>query len=201
MKGKQTWSRKLVSLFIIVAMLTLAACSGGSGGNQGNKSNNQGNDQGNNTGGQNTTQPGEEKQEPLKLSIMVPAFSTELPDESSPVWQKVEEYTDTDIEMRFVPNSSYEDMLNITLASTDLPTIMNVGKTPSVISAVRAGAFWELGPYLKDYPNLSQAHEVVLNNSSIDGKIYGIYRARTLGRMGVSYNQVWLDNLGLQPAQ
>lgn len=201
MKGKL--STKLTALLVIAVMLVLAACSGGNSGSNNSSSSN------NNTGSQSSNQSSntgsssndEQKQEPFKLSIMVPSFTTELPDKSSPVWQRLEEYTNTDLEILFTPNSSYEDKLNITLASGDLPTIMNVGKSPSVISAARNGAFWELGPYLKDYPNLSQAHPVVLNNSSIDGKTYGIYRARTLGRMGVTYNKEWLDNLGLEPAK
>jgi len=203
MKGKR--STKIVALLVIAVMLMLAACSGGgsNSNNNGSTSNNTGNNSGNQSSNNsgNTGGSAEEKPAPMKISIMIPSFSTELPDKNSPVWKAVEEYTNTELDIQFTPNSSYEDMLNITLASGDLPTIMNVGKTPSVISAARNGAFWELGPYLQDYPNLSQAHPVVLNNTSIDGKIYGIYRARTLGRMGVTYNKVWLDNLGLQPAK
>jgi len=207
MKGKRSF--KIVALLIIAVMLTLAACSGGgsnnnnSGGSTGNNSSNTGGQSSNNSGnsGSGSGNKAEEKPAPMKISIMIPSFSTELPDKSSPVWQRLEEYTNTDLEILFTPNSSYEDKLNITLASGDLPTIMNVGKTPSVISAARNGAFWDITDYLKDYPNLSQAHPVVLNNTSIDGRIYGVYRARTLGRMGVTYNKVWLDNLGLQPAK
>lgn len=197
MKGKK-WPRPFVALLIAAMMVILAACSGGSGSDAGSS-----NPPSGHTGGTDTDSqaPSEQKGEPLKLSIMVPAFSTELPDKSSPVWQRLEEYTHTDLEIIWTPNSSYSDKLNITLASGELPTIINVGKEPSVISAVRNGAFWEVGPYLKDYPNLSQANEIVLNNTSIDGKIYGVYRARTLGRMGVTYNMVWLENLGLEPAK
>lgn len=199
MKGKH-WSRTLAALLIAVIMVITAACSGGSGNGSSSSNNNQPTADTGGTNANNQAKP-EPKEEPLKLSIMVPAFSTELPDKSSPVWQQLEEYTNTELEILWTPNSSYPDKMNITLASGDLPTIMNVSKDPSVISAARNGAFWEVGPYLKDYPNLSQAHEVVLNNTSIDGKIYGVYRARTLGRMGVTYNMVWLENLGLEPAK
>lgn len=95
-------------------------------------------------------------------------------------------------------DSAYQDKLNITLASGELPDIMMIpAKIPSFISAVEDGAFWELGPYLKDYPNLSQANEITLNNSSIGGKIYGIYRSRPLGRNGVTIRKDWLQNLSL----
>lgn len=99
-----------------------------------------------------------------------------------------------------MPNASYADKFNITLASGKLPDIMYVGdvKASSFVNAARSGAFWEVGPYLKDYPNLSGAKEVILNNSAIDGKNYGIYRGRALGRNGVVFRKDWMEKLGLE---
>jgi putative aldouronate transport system substrate-binding protein len=39
----------------------------------------------------------------------------------------------------------------------------------------------------------------VLNNSSVEGKVYGIYRGRALGRNGINYRKDWLEKVGLQP--
>ncbi|MEK4366817.1 extracellular solute-binding protein [Paenibacillus sp. FSL H7-0942] len=134
-----------------------------------------------------------------EITIMLPNFEAENPPENSPVIQKLEELTKVDVNLQWVPSSSYEDKFNITLASGKLPQIMVVlGKSPSFINAARTGAFWELGPYLKDYPNLSQLNEIITNNASIDGKTYGIYRARALGRNGVTIRKDWLENLGLE---
>lgn len=175
---------------------TLAACSGG--GNSGGNSPTEAPKATNGGKEGNDVQGTEKPPEPLELSIMVPAFSTELPDSSSPVLKELEAYTNTKIEMQFVPNSSYPDKMNITLASGQLPDIMVVDRnSASYINAARSGAFWELGPYLQDYSNLSMANPIILNNSSVDGKTYGIYRGRTLGRMGVSINKDWMANLGL----
>ncbi|MBU7591156.1 extracellular solute-binding protein [Metabacillus halosaccharovorans] len=133
------------------------------------------------------------------ITIMTTTFQSNPPGEDSPVLKALEEYTDTSIKINWALNSSYQEKINITLASGDLPDIMMIpSKDPSFISAVDDGAFWELGPYLKDYPNLSQANEIVLNNSSIGGKIYGIYRSRPLGRHGISFRKDWLENVGLQ---
>ena len=135
---------------------------------------------------------------PLKLEIMVPAFSTELPDRNSPVIKALEEYTNTEVHMQFVPNSSYPDKANITLVSGQMPHLMVLDRnTASYINAARTGAFWEIGSYLKDYPNLSMANDIILNNSSVDGKTYGIYRGRVLGRMGVTVNRDWLANVSM----
>ena len=132
------------------------------------------------------------------ITIMAPTFQPDPPGDDSPILKAIENYTNTDIKMNWALNSSYSEKLNITLASGKLPDIINLSKEPSFISAVQDGAFWELGPYLKDYPNLSQANEIILNNSSINGKIYGIYRSRPLGRHGITFRKDWLENLGLQ---
>ncbi|MEX1031088.1 MAG: extracellular solute-binding protein [Paenibacillaceae bacterium] len=198
MNLKQKNARKmLIMLLATVMMLSiLAACSNG---NEANTNATPPKDQA--VEDKKTTDnevKGPEKEEPLKVSIMVPSFKTELPNDSSPVIQALETYTNTDVTMQFVPNSSYPDKMNITLASGQLPTIMVVDRnSASYINAARSGAFWELGPYLKDYPNLSQANPIILNNSSVDGKTYGIYRGRTLGRMGVSINKDWMKNVSL----
>ncbi|XEC96313.1 extracellular solute-binding protein [Paenibacillus tarimensis] len=183
---------------LIMMLSVLAACSGGKSGN--NTPDPAPAGQNDNKGSNTAEENDPKKQEPLKLNIMVPAFGTELPDRSSPVVKALEEYTNTEIHMQFVPNSSYGDKMNITLASGQLPHIMVVDRnSASFINAARAGAFWEIGDYLQDYPNLSQANPIILNNSSIDGKLYGIYRERTLGRMGVTINRDWMNNLGLEP--
>ncbi|WP_077619401.1 extracellular solute-binding protein [Bacillus sinesaloumensis] len=132
------------------------------------------------------------------IRIMTTTFAQNPPGDDNPILKAIEEYTGEDIEMNWVPNSNYSDKLNITLASGDLPEIMMVSKEPSFIKAAQDGAFWELSPYLKDYPNLSKANEIILNNSSINGEIYGIYRSRPLGRLGVSYRADWLKNVGLE---
>ena len=137
-------------------------------------------------------------EEPFSLSIMSITHSGEPLPPDSLVKKKIEEYTNTKIDFIWVPNSTYEDKLNITLASRELPTIITVDKKrASIIQATRAGLFWELESYLKEYPNLSQADPIVLQNTAIDGKIYGVYRSRPIGRNGITYRKDWAENLRL----
>lgn len=195
-KFKAAWALILVT---VMAML-FTACSSSSGGNNTpkNTANNNATTS-NEAENKETPPPAEEDLPPLKLDIMLPAFNTDLPDDNSPIIKGLEEYTNTDVSIQFVPNSSYPDKMNITLVSGQLPHLMVVDRSSaSFINAARSGAFWEVGPYLKNYPNLSMAHDVTLNNTSIDGKIYGVYRERVLGRMGVTINRDWLENLGLE---
>ncbi|GIP16365.1 lipoprotein LipO [Paenibacillus montaniterrae] len=140
------------------------------------------------------------EQSPLELDIMLPVFNANYPKDGSPVLAELEKQTNTKIHIEWVPNSSYSEKFNITLASNDLPTIMVADpKNASFVNAAKAGAFWEVGPYLKDYKNLSQANPVILSNYAIDGKTYGVYRARALGRNGINYRKDWLENVGLEP--
>jgi putative aldouronate transport system substrate-binding protein len=137
---------------------------------------------------------------PLDLNIMLPVFNTNYPKDGSPVLAEIEKQTNSKIHIDWVPNSSYTDKFNITLASSKLPHIMYVPdtKNASFVNAAKSGAFWDVAPYLKDYKNLGQANKVVLENYAIDGKNYGVYRMRALGRNGINFRQDWLQNVGLQ---
>src|SRR5690625_696181 len=128
---------------------------------------------------------------------MVTAHNPDPPTNDSPNVLALAEYTNTILDITFVPSGNYEDRFNITLGSGDLPTIMLAGKTPSFIQAVRDGAFWDLTDYIDDYENLSQLNEIIRNNISIDGRIYGLPRTRPLGRQAVTIRKDWLDNLGM----
>lgn len=129
---------------------------------------------------------------------MTDSFQTSHGNQNSPVWKAIEKYTNTNMTIDWVPNPDYDDKLNVTLASGNLPDILLIDQTTaSIVNAAKSGEFWDLGPYLKDYPNLSKANPVALKNSQIDGKTYGLYRSRPLGRNAIIYRKDWLKNLGL----
>lgn len=138
---------------------------------------------------------------PLQLSMMLPSYSPETMPADSSVLRLLEEKTNTKLTVSWVPSSSYTDKLSATVASGELPKtfVALEPKASYIVNAARTGMFWEVGPYLKDYPNLSKMSDIVLKNISIDGKIYGLYRERDLSRFGLMIRQDWLDNLGLQP--
>jgi putative aldouronate transport system substrate-binding protein len=179
-KGKKSLGKKVAIPALSVMLLSsLAACSSNSQQTSGKAS--------------------ASKAAKPNISIMTTSFSTTPPTSSSPALKALEKYTGANVTVNYVPNSVYPDKLNVTLASGNLPTIMMIpDKIPSFVSAVRNGAFWDLTPYLKDYPNLSKMNKITMQNSEIDGKVYGIYRARPLGRNGIYFRQDWLQKLGLK---
>lgn len=135
---------------------------------------------------------------PYDVTVMLPALLGDSVTDDSPSKKALEKYTNANIKFNWVPGTSYDDKLNVALAADDLPNVVYVSsKSASVLSAVKAGAFWEIGPYLKDYSNLSKASPTVLDNSSIGGKTYGLYRARPYGRNGIIYRKDWAESLGI----
>ncbi|OAS18701.1 extracellular solute-binding protein [Paenibacillus oryzisoli] len=152
---------------------------------------------------QNSNSPAA-KQGPTAISFMLPYFSTEPPKADNPVFKKLEELTNTKMNITWVPNAAYKDKLSVSLASNDLPQVTVIANldggnyAPSILNGVRSGAFWEIGPMLKDYPNLSKLNKDVLENVSHDGKLYALYRPRVIARGGIIFRKDWLDALGLQ---
>jgi putative aldouronate transport system substrate-binding protein len=117
--------------------------------------------------------------------------------------QQVEKYTNTKLQIQAVPTSNYKDKINIVLASGEVPKAMMINFQadaipPTIQNSARSGAFWELGPYLKDYPMLASISPLVYDNIKMDGKIYGIPKVRPMVREGFIYNKDWLDSLGLK---
>ncbi|MDQ1909051.1 extracellular solute-binding protein [Paenibacillus sp. GD4] len=134
----------------------------------------------------------------LKIRFMVPTGRSNYPSADSPVIQELERRTNVDLELEFVPDPIYDDKVSIKLESHSKPTVMVMKeKSAAFIKAAEAGLFWELGPYLSEFPHLRQSNRTVLDNLSVNGRIYSIYRSRPMGRYGIAFRKDWLDKVGL----
>jgi putative aldouronate transport system substrate-binding protein len=159
-----------------VLALTLAACSGASGGDA-------------ESGGADG---------PMTWLTVIHTPTT--PTKDGPVERAMEEYTGVEIDVQWVPDASKEEKLNAALASgqlADLVTLGPVGST-TVRSALGSGMFWDVEEYIDEFPNLSKIPEQTIESARIDGKLYGVPYQRFLARYGVVVRQDWLDNLGLE---
>lgn len=58
--------------------------------------------------------------------------------------------------------------------------------------------FWEVSPYLDEFPNLAKISQDTRTSASIAGKLYGVPFQKSLARNGVVIRKDWLDKLGLQ---
>ncbi|UQZ85569.1 Lipoprotein LipO precursor [Paenibacillus konkukensis] len=139
---------------------------------------------------------------PLELKVMMIQQLAEPPKKDSPFLKKIEEYTNTKLDITWVPGAgtAYDDKVSATIASGNMPDVILIRKNKETanLNAQLSGVFWELTPYLKDFKNLSQMNPVAQKNASISGKLYGIPRERVISRYGMIIRQDWLDNLGLQ---
>lgn len=140
----------------------------------------------------------EVEKEAFPITILTSAAAGNSVTADSPVKQKVEELTNTKLDLYFVPSEVYSDKLNEILASGKMPMILYIkDNSPTVISAIRHGEFWDVTEYLNDYEHLSKTNSLILDNMSVDGRVYGLYRKRDLGRNGYAYRKDWLENLGM----
>ncbi|WP_159882108.1 extracellular solute-binding protein [Paenibacillus puerhi] len=178
-----TKKKMSISLSVLLASsLTLAACSSekapAAGGEAANPN---------------------EPAKPVEFTIMSPLNTAEAPTDT--VKNELERLTNTKLKYQFFPADTYEEKLNATLATGALPEVVYLKNQATFItmkSAIRDGQFWEIGPYLKDYPNLSKLKPDVLNNTKVDGKLYSLYRGVDLTRQGIIYRKDWADKLGLK---
>jgi len=178
----------------LLAAVTSLAVLAGCGGNAATSTEQQ-------TGG--STQGSEKGQatkpaEPFKFTMMANLHTPEVP--SDRIEKLLEEATNTQVEIQWVPDGSYDEKMNASFATGTLPQAVYIKNQTSLLmlrDAIRNGQFWEIGPLLKDYPNLKNLDEQVLMNTSVDGKVYGIYQERPLSRQGVIYRKDWADKLGI----
>lgn len=111
---------------------------------------------------------------------------------------EMERITNSHINFTWVSNSNYEDKLNTMMASGSLPAIVTLtGLTSSVINNIRAGAFWDITDEIKNYEYLKQTNPVTISNLKIDGRLYGIPRARQVARNGITYRYDWAVKAGI----
>ena len=131
-------------------------------------------------------------EEPFEITVMLPDFCTDsdYQTENNPVLDFIEQETGVRLNIQFVANSAYGDMLSYTLADpANMPMLMVATgpRDPIIINSARNGAFWDITDMIKDYEWLSKGSEGVYNNISIDGRLYGIYRSRQQVRAGIFY--------------
>ncbi len=119
------------------------------------------------------------------------------------IMTKLEDYTNTDLEIEWVLNDVLEEKTTLALADPKtMPMVMTWGGTVTgnVVSAAKQGAFVDLNEYVWDeekYPNLSQMLDSVAASLTVDGKLIAIPRSRVVGRYGLSYRTDWAEKLGV----
>ena len=149
------------------------------------------------------------------ITIMLPTFQTVSADEDGPVVEEIERYAaeklgveNLELELKWAANSNYGEKVTAAMGAGNWPHVMLITeRTSTIIQNSRAGNFWDLTDELKattvdengqtvyKYPNLATTDDMINHNISVDGRIYGLYRGREIGRAGVTIRADWVDNL------
>ncbi|MDQ1910218.1 extracellular solute-binding protein [Paenibacillus sp. GD4] len=140
---------------------------------------------------------------PVEISVMVHFLTQQPMAEDNAVKQAIEKATNSKLKIQWVSSNNYNDKLNVTLASGDLPDLTYIGDPFSSVfrNMAAQGAFWEVGPYIKDYPNLANgipktAWELTKMQ---DGKNYVIPRPRpSEADSFFVLRKDWLDKVGMK---
>lgn len=143
-----------------------------------------------------------------QVSIMTASYSARAASddaEENPIMKEVEDRLGIDLKIKFAASASYGEKVTAAMGADTYPNIMRVpDRTSAIVQNCRGGTFWDITDYIRaknedgsyKYPNLAKANDEVLRNMSIDGRIYGLYSSRTLGRNGSTIRKDWLKNIG-----
>src|SRR5581483_343409 len=148
------------------------------------------------------------------LAFEVYFATPSVPKAQNKFWQELDRRLNVDWEVIQVISDDYSTKSALQLSSNkpaDFILMLNNGDTGAVIDpvftqAMAQGAFNDLtsflsGNALKEFPNLSLIAPSVWQNSSYQGKIYGVPRSRTELPTVLMYHQEWADKLGLAMPQ
>lgn len=140
--------------------------------------------------------------EPFPITILTQTYSDSAADDNR-LLMEIEERTNTELDLTFAPAASYTEKFVMTIASGEMPMLLLITdpKHSTYIDALKHGAFWDLTPYLADYPQLSTLGDAMWENARYDGANYMVPRYRPIARNGILYRKDWADAAGLdEPA-
>ena len=189
---------KQAAFLLLGSTLLLSACGSNGNGNSDSNSGGSSATTAENTANTEKTAGSEtEKQEAANITWLNILHTASPPTDT--VLSKLEELTNTKISFSWVPDASKEERINTSLASNSLADIvtLTILDNSSVRSALKSGMFWDVGPYLDEFPNLAAISQDTRSSASIEGKLYGVPFQKALARNGVIIRKDWLDKLNL----
>ncbi|WP_100406290.1 extracellular solute-binding protein [Bacillus solitudinis] len=136
---------------------------------------------------------------PREISIMANFHTAQVASDRS-IIEKLEEMTNTKLDITWVMDEVYDEKMNSVVATNTFPQAMFVKNSESFIQmkdSINEDQYWEIGQFLDDYEYLSNLDPDVLKNTAVNGEIYSLYSGRPSSRWGLEYRKDWADNLGL----
>lgn len=110
--------------------------------------------------------------------------------------ESVKEKFNVNLKVDCISQSSYEEKLNVMIASGNYPDIIGNQAIPRLGEAVDGGLLLPMGEFVKNDALWSTADPVIFEKLSYKGEIYGIPKV-TDRPDSIYYRVDWLENLGL----
>src|SRR5690625_2301564 len=170
-------------------MVLFTACNSETGGDANNNDNNESasgngnnNNNNNNENEANNNEEVAEEDRPT-ITMMINLHTPEVPGDK--ILDLVEDATNVNLDIEWVPDNNYSEKLNTAFATGTLPEVVGVGmdQMDQFKEAIRDDQFWEVGPYLDEYENLGKLKDTIVENTKVNGKVYGLYQGRPLSNL------------------
>lgn len=180
----------------LLASVGLTSCGDSNSDNSGSTSNSS------TTSTTTTDSESSESAEPTTIRIFN-RLNAEVSVEDNPLLEEIEKRLNLTIEYEAPPINNYNERLQITMASGDLPDIIyNWGGADSNYEQwADDGLLAELDDLIPNYENIvSNVTSEMMDamRSTNTGKIHGIAKPNMVNYYGMVINQQWLDNLNLE---
>ena len=142
--------------------------------------------------------------EPVTLSMLTPSHASWPFQEDWYVVDLIKEYTNVDLKVTAVDTSGFDEKLNLTMASGELPDLMFLIGNKAVQQYGSQGAFVNILDYIDQMPNFKAWYEKntahALNYMSADGGLYQFPQqgVTETNRRGWLYRADIFEELGLE---
>ncbi|GIP35014.1 extracellular solute-binding protein [Paenibacillus sp. J2TS4] len=176
-----------ISLALTLAMGTAAGCASGDKGGQ-------------------TSSSGKEEgsdSQPTTIKALTILAAGEPPIlENNKTLEEIEKRANIKLNLEVVPGDVYTDKVNIAIAAGnqyDL-ILLTDGKDDKYVKLAKQGAFHDLTELVAKNDNLQKIPEYTWNNTTVDGKTFGIPRPRGIyggGNSNIFIRKDWLDKYNL----
>ena len=143
----------------------------------------------------------EEERTTIEIFMQI---QTEFDPDTSPIVPALEEACGVNLEFILPPINSYEEQLNLMVASGDYPDLVQFMSTGAANfqDSAENGILLPLDDYIENYPNLQAyidpASWTAMRSAVSDGKLYGVPRNSVMRTDGWFVRDDWLENVGIE---
>lgn len=141
-------------------------------------------------------------EEPFKITVICTFYGENTPDsKNNPIWQKIEELTNTDWDITWVAPGEGAQKFNTVMASTEQPMLFvvpsGVTTNANYIDMCQSGIFWDLTDYIQENELFRNelTTPAALSATSIDGRNYMWPLLSSATRLGLIYRNDWMEAL------